>query len=300
MHTSRIPHIASGLVGLLLPLIVSPPAGAQPLSLSGASSVSVLTMLPGGELYSAWGHTAIRITDPLAGLDVTFNYGTFDFDQPDFYLKFVRGQLDYELSAASFEQTLRAYRFLERAVIEQQLDLTLEQRNRLFGLLQANYLPENRAYRYDFFFDNCSTRPRDILENTLALHIGSDKADPNADSFRRLLKAGLADKPWTEFGIDLVLGLPSDRIATPRERLFLPLELLTALDTLHIGDGMDKKPIVLSTDTLFWPQVDAHRPSRSPGAGFLTWLIALGWASLVLIGRSRGAIKSLRRLDTAL
>ncbi len=302
MQTRRIPIALIGGLCLFLSLSLgnSQPAPAQSLSLSGASSVSVLTMMPGSELYSAWGHTAIRVTDPYAGLDVTFNYGTFDFEQPNFYLKFVRGQLEYELSAASFEQTMRAYRFLERAVIEQRLDLSLEQRRSLFERLQVNYLPENRAYRYDFFFDNCSTRPRDVLEETLHLHIGSDTARPEADSFRQLLKPGLADMSWTEFGIDLVLGLPADRIASPRERLFLPLELLGALDTLHAGVGPDRRPVVSQTDTLYRPEEPAVARSRVPSAPFLIWVAGLGWITVLLVARRRGAVRIVRLLDTVL
>ena len=147
--------------------------------------VSLLTILPGSEIYSLWGHSALRITDEERGLDITYNYGTFDFEAGHFVLKFLHGNLDYTLSAYGFEASFRAYQSQGRPIIEQTLNLAPAQQQRLLDLLAVNLRPENRRYRYHFLFDNCSTRIRDILEAALGeetLHPPdtSDKAQPYA------------------------------------------------------------------------------------------------------------------------
>ena len=133
--------------------------------------VSLLTILPGSEIYSLWGHSALRITDEERGLDITYNYGTFDFEAGHFVLKFLHGNLDYTLSAYGFEASFRAYQGQGRPIIEQTLNLAPEQQQRLLDLLAVNLRPENRRYRYHFLFDNCSTRIRDILEAALGEEI---------------------------------------------------------------------------------------------------------------------------------
>ena len=230
--------------------LLAPAARAQDLpDLSPEAEVSLLTMLPGDEVYALFGHTAFRIADPALGLDRTYNYGTFDFEQPFFVVRFARGLLDYQLSVAPFERTLAEYRYMERPIIEQRLDLSPEAKQRLFRFLETNYLPENRAYRYDFFFDNCSTRPRDALEAALGRR--PDYNDYRAGStatFRDLLQPYLDGAPLTDLGIDLGLGAPTDRVATHREAMFLPLELMRAYDAATL----DGRPLVAATDTLFW------------------------------------------------
>ncbi|MCH8030957.1 MAG: DUF4105 domain-containing protein, partial [Bacteroidetes bacterium] len=143
-------------------------ASSQPAdSLSGSASASLLTILPGDEVYSQFGHSGYRIHDPASGLDKTYNYGTFDFEQPLFLFRFVRGRLDYLLDTAPYELELDKYAFLRRPMIEQRLALPPETVQSLYNLLETNALPENRAYRYDFFFDNCSTRLLEILDSAL-------------------------------------------------------------------------------------------------------------------------------------
>ena len=254
--------------------LLAPAARAQDLpELSPEAEVSLLTMLPGDEVYSLFGHTAFRIADPALGIDRTYNYGTFDFEQPFFVVRFARGLLDYQLSAASFGRTLAEYRYLERPIIEQRLALSPEAKQRLFRLLETNYLPENRAYRYDFFFDNCSTRPRDALEAALGRQpdYNAYRATSTA-TFRDLLQPYLEAAPLTDLGIDLALGAPTDRAATPREAMFLPLELMRALDAATSGG----QPLVAATDTLFW--IDG---AGMPDA-MLDWPTLAAWLLLAL------------------
>lgn len=166
--------------------------------------ISLLTCDPGDELYSAFGHNAVRVLDNDTGRDIVFNYGTFDFDTPNFYLKFARGKLDYMLSVSTYEQFILHYQYLQRSVREQVLDLSPEQTLRTVQFLQENYEPQNRFYRYDFFFDNCATRIRDMVEMVLGdqLKWGETEAS-SGKTFRNLIDEYVYPMPWADFGIDL-------------------------------------------------------------------------------------------------
>ena len=153
-------------------------------TLSDKAEISVLTCSPGKELYSLFGHTAIRVHDPEQDLDVVFNYGTFDFDTPHFYLKFAQGLLPYQLSTSHFQSFMYSYMMEERSVYSQRLQLDSLQRQKLFDLLLENYKPENRSYLYNFLYDNCTTRVRDILVDCSPAAI--DWNTPDLESFRRI------------------------------------------------------------------------------------------------------------------
>ena len=129
--------------------------------------ISLLTCDPGDQLYSAFGHSAIRVLERTTGEDLVFNYGTFDFNTPYFYVKFTQRTLDYMLSVSTYERFLAEYNYYQRDVREQVLDLSPEQIERLVEFLQINYRPQNRFYRYDFFYDNCATRIRDVMDRVL-------------------------------------------------------------------------------------------------------------------------------------
>lgn len=235
--------------------------------------MSVITILPGDPLYSSFGHTAIRVRDDSSGLDVGYNYGTFDFEEEGFYLKFLEGKLDYVLGRNRFEDVIWAYQTEQRPIIEQQLNFSLDQRQELFDRLEINYLPENRAYRYEFLYDNCSTRPRDIIEAAWGFRMEGDGSH-ETDTFRDLIDRYLGDKPWTRFGIDIVIGARTDIVASPRERMFLPDEFLAAIDRARTPDGLR-----LSTppDTLYWPE------GYTRGTGALPWPGIFGWGLLFVV-----------------
>ena len=222
-------------------------AGGQ--TLGESSVVSLLTGSPGEELYSTFGHSAIRIKDPEKGIDLVYNYGTFDFNTPNFYIKFMRGKLDYMLSVQRFNSFLYSFEYENRAVTEQVLDLDLRQRNQLFRLLMENYKLENRFYKYDFFYDNCATRIRDILikacDGNLSFRYPEEWKTGGA-TFRQLLDLFLTDMPWSDFGIDIVLGLPADKVAGPAEYMFLPEFLSQAFGMASITTDDGPKPLVAS------------------------------------------------------
>ncbi len=278
-----------------LPPLPFAPAAPVP-RLSDRAEVSVLTMLPGREVYSLFGHTALRVRDPALGLDRTYNYGTFDFEQPGFVLRFLRGQLDYRLAVGTFERTLAEYRYLERPVIEQGLALSPKERQRLFLFAETNALPEHREYRYDFLFDNCSTRPRDALEWAAGERLNFGDYRPDEATFREIIEPYLDADPALELGIDLGFGRPTDRTATPREAMFLPLELFRALDAATL----DGEPLVTATDTLFWVKVAGVPEETLDWPTALAWvLLALGLLLSALAWRGDGG-RAARRFDVAL
>lgn len=210
-------------------LVYSPVLFSQqitPIPLTGESKISLITCSPGEELYSVFGHSAIRVKDPNLNMDVVFNYGTFDFATPNFYMKFVKGKLNYILSVNDYSNFLYEYMLEERWVIEQVLDISLEEKQFLFDSLRINYLPENREYLYDFFFDNCATRIRDVYYEGLN-KVSFDYSEVESDkSFRDLLKPYIENFSWVELGINLALGSKTDRTAIPWEYMFLPDHML--------------------------------------------------------------------------
>ena len=223
---------------------------------------SLLTAGPGEELYSVFGHSALRVSDPATGLDEVYNYGTFDFETPGFYLKFVRGQLLYQLSVTNMYTFIYEYNYEQRSVVEQVLNLTREEKSAIYDFLQVNRLPENRSYLYDFFYDNCSTRIRDIAEMLLDVDWGNDPLPGGEKSFRDLLQPCLTDMHWARFGIDLVLGLPADKIASPWHYMFLPDEMFMAFEKERHVDG---RPLVDQTLTILHETPkESHQPLLTP------------------------------------
>ncbi len=231
----------------------------------------MLTCSPGTEAYSLFGHTAIRIQDPVQDFDLVFNYGTFDFSTPHFYMKFVKGRLNYMLSVSTYEQFLLTYIMEKRSVFEQELQISHASKEQLFTNLLENYKPENRYYLYDFFYDNCATRVRDIIENSLLTPIRYDYSDYGEDlSFRELIDPYLSRSPWLNLGVDLALGLPSDKVATPYQYMFLPDYILNIFDkamidsagtshslcshirTLHKADPPEDHPVLPRPAQVFW------------------------------------------------
>ena len=224
-------------------------------TLSEKAQVSLITCGAGNELYSTFGHSGIWIRDPETRLDVVYNFGSFDFNTPNFYVKFTRGKLPYMLSSSSMSEFIESYIWEKRSVYEQELNLTHAQKQKIFALLKENIKPENRQYKYDFFFDNCSTRQRDLFEKTLKEAGGQQYTYPKltGDTTMRVMLDPYVDRmPWTQFGFYLGLGNVTDRVATARERMFLPDKLMATYASARIGNG----PAVLQTKTLFQANAD--------------------------------------------
>ncbi len=196
------------------------------VKLSGKAEISILTCDPGKELYSSFGHTAIRIIDPVLGFDKVYNYGTFDFATPNFYMKFVRGQLNYRLSVGVFSHFEEEYIKDKRSIYEQVLNIDSTLKQKVFVMLEENNLAENRYYKYDFFFDNCSSRVRDILDSALNNKIEFIDLDKDDKTFRDLIHPYIEENVWACFGIYILLGTPADRVAESYDYMFLPDHLM--------------------------------------------------------------------------
>src|SRR6185369_1125225 len=188
---------------------------SQGFKLSPNAQVSIITFGPGqAELYSAFGHSAIRLYDSIQGVDVGFNYGVFNFDQPHFYLNFARGYLYYKVDAYPYPLFRDYYINHNRFVHEQVLNLTPEQKQKVADYLFWNMQPQNQTYRYDYFYNNCATKIRDVLKSSLKGEILFDSTFIKTNyTIRDLTDLYLGQQPWGDLGIDIGLGLPMDKKA---------------------------------------------------------------------------------------
>ncbi|WP_372768920.1 DUF4105 domain-containing protein [Lutibacter sp.] len=214
--------------------------------MSSEATVSVVTCGQGSELYSAFGHSAFRVYDPLLKLDKIYNYGTFDFNKPNFYLNFAKGKLIYQLSTAHYGYFLQQFNYENRWVKTQELDLHDIDVQAVYDFLENNAKPENRSYQYDFFYDNCSTKIEEVIKAVLKdkvifnnNHITSHK------SHRDLIADYTADKfKWGKFGIDLALGSVIDKEASLAEYKFLPDYIYLGFNNATINFDGNIKPLV--------------------------------------------------------
>jgi Domain of unknown function (DUF4105) len=221
---------------------------SQNLPLSDNATVSVFTCGKGSQLYSTFGHTAIRIKDPNTTLDVVYNYGAFDFRTENFYLKFVKGDLQYFMNVTSFTEFIYEYQYDKREVIEQTLNLTLDKKQQLFERLNASYGSEDKFYTYKFIDKNCTTMVVDKINETIGKPL-IQKVDDTSISYRTVLYPYFENYFWNKLGINIIFGQRTDEKAA---QLFLPIELLHSLDQAKI----DGKPLVLTTKTIANGQED--------------------------------------------
>jgi len=206
--------------------------------LSETAEFSLITVTPGDDLYSCFGHSAFLLQDTIREEFKMYNYGTFNFDDPDFYWNFVRGKLKYKLSVEDPRELVYGAKMENRAVIQQVLTLSQLQKQRLYDFLENNALPVNQYYHYDFFYDNCSSRLRDALVYACgdSVHFNLKPASEDK-SFRGLIDPFLENKRYQDLGMDLGLGLPSDKIATPYQYMFLPD---------HLKNGFSSATVVVN------------------------------------------------------
>ncbi|MEI8053188.1 MAG: DUF4105 domain-containing protein [Bacteroidota bacterium] len=194
--------------------------------------VSLLTCEPGEELYSIFGHSAIRIIDSNSVTDYVYNYGTFDFEDPDFYVKFIKGKLLYFISVERTDDFINSYQSENRSIEEQLLNLSENEKKSIQKDLNENLKEENKYYKYDFFLDNCTTRLRDIISKNKNPRPVLPAVMPANKRFREAIHEYLrkGGQYWSELGIDILLGAPTDRIMTASEQQFLPYNLMKAID----------------------------------------------------------------------
>lgn len=227
--------------------------GAQHLTLSPQAEISVITCGRGSdELYTAFGHSAIRVVDPVNRIDYAYNYGVFDFDQPNFYLNYTKGLLLFKLGVYAYPDFVNSYVYYNRWVTEQVLNLSPGQKQKVFEFLEWNALPENETYRYDYFYNNCANKVRDVFAQILgdSIHF-DDSYITTSYTIRQLTDLYLTDQPWGDLGIDICLGLPMDKKASPYEYMFLPDYILSSFDHATISHGGAPQPMVKAKVPVF-------------------------------------------------
>ncbi len=242
------------LLGMLLLACASGTVRAQTAQ-DDSVRVSLLTCGPGTEIYNLFGHTAIRYQDAGKGIDYVFNYGMFSFSTPNFVLRFTLGQTDYMLGVEDGTDFIRHYRHSNRDVREQVLNMTAQEKTLLYALLVENYQPENRTYRYNFFYDNCSTRPRDKIEAVVTggINYHADMLTPvEGITFRSMIHRYTAHQHWSQFGIDMLLGSQADEPITRRQMTFIPfcLEENFGQATRQDATTGQDTPLVIGNRTL--------------------------------------------------
>jgi hypothetical protein len=238
------------------------------MSTSPSSKVSLLTCGPGDEAVTVYGHTAIRIKDEAFGQDLVFNYGTYNFNTPGFYPKFIRGQLLYTLSASTFSNFLSNYQYENRFVVENEFLLDSLSKYRFIEAINVNYQPENRSYKYDFFYDNCSSRVWEVLKGVNE-NIVLSEAENEALTFRDMINQYQQEMPWTDFGINIIIGSPADQLANEVEQLFLPDYLQAGLKKASLNGST-----ILGPDQwLFRVNRDKEKSKNWPSYLFILLLL---------------------------
>ena len=223
----------------------TPVAAQEDLTPMDSVEISLLTCQPHDEVYSLYGHTAIRYHDLRpGGFDLAFNYGVFDFKKPHFVARFVFGLTDYELGAYPFKYFLEEYRRFGSMVTEQVLNLTAEEKLILHEALAMNLRPENKIYRYNFFYSNCTTKARDIIENCINGKIEYAGREDYTPSYREMIHSMTRNNPWARFGNDLLLGIKADFKTDLRQQEFLPGNLLYDFDHAQIYSEGTYRPLI--------------------------------------------------------
>jgi len=265
-------------------------------TLSPTAEISVLTIGQGSSLNDAFGHNGFRIKDKAQGIDIVFDYGRFPFNEPGFYLNFARGKLSYSIGVDSFKDVNNFYVRQNRTIKEQVLNLKQVEKQKLYNFLLNNYKPENRDYLYDFFYDNCATRIRDVANSALGDDITfNTPLDYKPQTFRNLIHNNLNKNSWGSLGIDIALGSVIDRTATPEEQMFLPENIHKFFSEAILADG---QPLISNSQILHSKKEkkEASNPWLSPFV--IIGLIALGIGWITYSDYKKN--KRTRWLDTAL
>ena len=228
--------------------------GIQEIDTPDSTRISLLTCAPGGEIYFLFGHTAIRYENYTRDIDVIFNYGIFNFDAPHFILRFALGNTDYQLGVTDYNHFTREYNSQGRDVWQQVLNLTPREKEKLISLLEENYRPENRVYRYNFFYDNCATRPRDQIEKAIdgVLQYADNMTDNDTGvTFRDLLHKYSEGHLWSRFGMDMCMGSQADKPINRKLMMFVPFYLQEYFNTARIIDKKGQiRPLVSSEEKI--------------------------------------------------
>ena len=246
-----------------------------------STEISVLTCDPGTQIYSLFGHSALRIKNPVNGHDLVVNWGLFEFSESQFQFgyDFAKGRLKYYMGIQLMSNFMIEYRRAKRGVREQVLNLGDQEKYQIIQLLEENYKPENRKYKYEFFYDNCSSRLRDIIKKVFNENINFYQSPKsNKFTFRETIHKYLESFPWLKLGIDLVLGKKIDVLVSNENLMFLPLNVEQIFDQSLVENNGAKKNLIKSKNTLVESFENKNELSN---IGIYSWIL-LG-ITLVLI-----------------
>jgi len=261
---------------------------------SNDTTVYLLTIGPGTETYSIYGHSALLVRISSVKPDLVFNWGVFDFSTKNFAWKFAKGRLDYMLSAQTLDGFLEDYFHEKRYVYSQRINLTAGETATLIELIKENLKPENKKYRYDFFYDDCSTRIRDLLENSIGnkLRYPPEESD-KLPSFRELVGKYQAPYQWLNTGINLIMGKSADKEAMVRDRMFLPLDLMEGLSGTTVNRAGKMIPLLQNPEVL----VDFESPDLKPyflaSPAFILTLVIIAMLIMAALTKNRTFIRIL-------
>ena len=269
--------------GLLLVAVCAGPSLAQtraPVS-DSAVQITLLTMGQGGQVYELFGHNAIWVRDPVTGIDSVYNWGVFDFRSEGFLVRFLQGDMRYTMDSQTMDYTLRYYRYFNRRIWAQELDLTPAEKRAVVDYIQWNSRPENRQYRYNYYLDNCSTRVRDILDRAVGGQLRTYlRTIPTDETYRSHSLRLMQSTPLLVTGVEMALGRSTDIPLNADQASFLPVEMMGYLRNFKLDGG--KRPFVAREFMLS----DAERgpePAAAPALWKALLPIGLGLAALVLV-----------------
>ncbi len=257
---------------------------SQPLSPS--ARLSLLICAPGDEIYSYFGHAALRVNDPSSARDIVFHYGYFSFETPHFIWRFAKGETDYQIGVQRMSSFMKEFYEDKRKVTEYVLDFTPAENQALFDALVENYKPENRVYRYNHFLDNCATRLRDQIEKAVKGQLKYDTSGDEKLSFRSLIDRYVEGNSWSGLGIKLALGQPTDRTTTFSEKMFLPDFLGKDMSRAIVTRDGKSTPLISNTTVLIEAPPFATGFSITSPAVFILLLLFLT-AGLTVLERKR-------------
>ena len=262
-------------------------------SLSKVAQISVLTCSEGPELHAAFGHSAIHVYDPGKGIDEVYNFGTFDFGAPNFYVNFVKGKLDYFLSVTDYQTFSAYYAYVGREVVRQTLNLNQEQKEKMYRLLVENERPDNRYYRYDFLKENCATKIPELLAQSLGESFAmSTVYDGQNLTYRSTLHEHLPLYSWNRFGIDIVLGARVDQTLTTSALIYLPNYLKSILKTSTSAS----QPLVRNTRIEIAKKLPEVRPSFWSSPRFILIVLVLYALLSLWMGKTKGIFNLVDRM----
>ena len=217
--------------------------------LSENSQISVITIGPSQkELYSAFGHSGIRVKDDSLGIDYFYNYGVFDFDQPNFYINFLKGKLLYMVNRYNYKPVEDHYILNDRFIKEQILNLNSSQKLKTFNFLENNILSQNKYYYYNYIYNNCATKIRDLFDEIFPKYVEYDSINNDNLSYRELMDLYLYDQKWGDLGIDICLGSEIDKIADNYNSMYLPDYLFSNLDNAKTSKNQN---FILNENKIF-------------------------------------------------